>query len=287
MAANFLAPIFTGGALAAQVRHRDGRAAGRAGAVRSDRAARVQRGREHARQRTAARRPAGVPRGGAGAGHRGAAPRPRCDTTSARRICSTCCSCRRGSSTRSFELIGVRNDRLANRVALHLALGGGFAPPAAPLTEWSRIMALVAFSTSRSGSQRRPAAVRAPGGQAVVVLQLAPGRRGRGRRSARARGDRRDVRRRRVHAHRLRRRRSRRRSCGRGRRRRTPPCSDEDLASMPWLVQRLARNAVVAVTPTAQTCPMPRRWTARTPRAPASRRGSRCRWSSARGSSTG
>jgi NodT family efflux transporter outer membrane factor (OMF) lipoprotein len=32
----------------------------------------------------------------------------------------------------SFELIGVRNDRLANRVALHLALGGGFAPPAAP-----------------------------------------------------------------------------------------------------------------------------------------------------------
>lgn len=32
----------------------------------------------------------------------------------------------------SFELIGVRADRLANRVALHLALGGGFAPPAAP-----------------------------------------------------------------------------------------------------------------------------------------------------------
>jgi NodT family efflux transporter outer membrane factor (OMF) lipoprotein len=28
-----------------------------------------------------------------------------------------------------FELIGVRNDRLANRVALHLALGGGFTPP--------------------------------------------------------------------------------------------------------------------------------------------------------------
>jgi len=28
-----------------------------------------------------------------------------------------------------FELIGIRNDRLANRVALHLALGGGFAPP--------------------------------------------------------------------------------------------------------------------------------------------------------------
>ena len=28
--------------------------------------------------------------------------------------------------------IGVRADRLANRVALHLALGGGFAPPAAP-----------------------------------------------------------------------------------------------------------------------------------------------------------
>jgi NodT family efflux transporter outer membrane factor (OMF) lipoprotein len=27
-----------------------------------------------------------------------------------------------------FELIGVRNDRLANRVALHLALGGGFTP---------------------------------------------------------------------------------------------------------------------------------------------------------------
>jgi multidrug efflux system outer membrane protein len=29
----------------------------------------------------------------------------------------------------SFELIGIRADRLANRVALHLALGGGFAPP--------------------------------------------------------------------------------------------------------------------------------------------------------------
>jgi multidrug efflux system outer membrane protein len=31
-----------------------------------------------------------------------------------------------------FELIGIRNDRLANRVALHLALGGGFAPPPTP-----------------------------------------------------------------------------------------------------------------------------------------------------------
>jgi NodT family efflux transporter outer membrane factor (OMF) lipoprotein len=31
-----------------------------------------------------------------------------------------------------FELIGVRNDRLANRVALHLALGGGFTPPPTP-----------------------------------------------------------------------------------------------------------------------------------------------------------
>jgi NodT family efflux transporter outer membrane factor (OMF) lipoprotein len=31
-----------------------------------------------------------------------------------------------------FGLIGIRNDRLANRVALHLALGGGFAPPSAP-----------------------------------------------------------------------------------------------------------------------------------------------------------
>ena len=30
-----------------------------------------------------------------------------------------------------------------------------------------------------------------------------------------------------------------------------PPCTDVDLASMPWLVQRIARNAVVAVTPTA------------------------------------
>jgi outer membrane protein, multidrug efflux system len=34
-------------------------------------------------------------------------------------------------STR-FDLIRVRNDRLANRVALHLALGGGFAPTPAP-----------------------------------------------------------------------------------------------------------------------------------------------------------
>ena len=31
-----------------------------------------------------------------------------------------------------FQLIGVRADRLANRVALHLALGGGFDPPPAP-----------------------------------------------------------------------------------------------------------------------------------------------------------
>jgi NodT family efflux transporter outer membrane factor (OMF) lipoprotein len=31
-----------------------------------------------------------------------------------------------------FELIGVRNDRLANRVALHLALGGGFTPSPTP-----------------------------------------------------------------------------------------------------------------------------------------------------------
>jgi len=31
-----------------------------------------------------------------------------------------------------------------------------------------------------------------------------------------------------------------------------PPCTDEDLASMPWLVQRLARNSVVAVTPTSE-----------------------------------
>jgi NodT family efflux transporter outer membrane factor (OMF) lipoprotein len=30
-----------------------------------------------------------------------------------------------------FDLISIRNDRLSNRVALHLALGGGFAPPAA------------------------------------------------------------------------------------------------------------------------------------------------------------
>jgi NodT family efflux transporter outer membrane factor (OMF) lipoprotein len=31
-----------------------------------------------------------------------------------------------------FDLIGIRNERLANRVALHLALGGGFAPASAP-----------------------------------------------------------------------------------------------------------------------------------------------------------
>jgi NodT family efflux transporter outer membrane factor (OMF) lipoprotein len=31
-----------------------------------------------------------------------------------------------------YELIGISNDRLANRVALHLALGGGFAPPVTP-----------------------------------------------------------------------------------------------------------------------------------------------------------
>lgn len=31
-----------------------------------------------------------------------------------------------------FDLIGIRNDRLANRVGLHLALGGGFVPPPPP-----------------------------------------------------------------------------------------------------------------------------------------------------------
>ena len=31
-----------------------------------------------------------------------------------------------------FDLNGVRNDRLANRVALHLALGGGFTQTAVP-----------------------------------------------------------------------------------------------------------------------------------------------------------
>jgi outer membrane protein, multidrug efflux system len=31
-----------------------------------------------------------------------------------------------------FELIGIRNDRLSNRVALHLALGGGFTPTPTP-----------------------------------------------------------------------------------------------------------------------------------------------------------
>jgi NodT family efflux transporter outer membrane factor (OMF) lipoprotein len=31
-----------------------------------------------------------------------------------------------------FDLIGVRNDRLANRAALHLALGGGFTPASTP-----------------------------------------------------------------------------------------------------------------------------------------------------------
>ena len=31
-----------------------------------------------------------------------------------------------------LDLIAIRNGRLANRIALHLALGGGFSPPAAP-----------------------------------------------------------------------------------------------------------------------------------------------------------
>jgi multidrug efflux system outer membrane protein len=34
--------------------------------------------------------------------------------------------------TSQFDLIGIRNDRLANRVALHLALGGGFELPSTP-----------------------------------------------------------------------------------------------------------------------------------------------------------
>ena len=31
-----------------------------------------------------------------------------------------------------FDLIGIYNERLANRVGLHLALGGGFEPPPTP-----------------------------------------------------------------------------------------------------------------------------------------------------------
>jgi outer membrane protein TolC len=31
-----------------------------------------------------------------------------------------------------LDLIAIRNDRLANRITLHLALGGGFPPAAAP-----------------------------------------------------------------------------------------------------------------------------------------------------------
>jgi multidrug efflux system outer membrane protein len=31
-----------------------------------------------------------------------------------------------------FDLIGIHNERLANRVGLHLALGGGFEPPPTP-----------------------------------------------------------------------------------------------------------------------------------------------------------
>ena len=82
--------------------------------------------------------------------------------------------------------------------------------------------------------------------------------------SARARGGWHDVRRRRVHA------RSPTASAGVVSVVRSwaapphAPCSDEDIAGMPWLLQRLARNAVVAITPTTD-CPMPRRRIARTP----------------------
>jgi len=31
-----------------------------------------------------------------------------------------------------FDLIGLHNERLANRVGLHLALSGGFGPPPTP-----------------------------------------------------------------------------------------------------------------------------------------------------------
>jgi len=31
-----------------------------------------------------------------------------------------------------FDLLGIYNERLANRVGLHLALGGGFEPPPTP-----------------------------------------------------------------------------------------------------------------------------------------------------------
>ena len=124
-----LAPIFIGGALQAQVRLATaeqeaalalfGQAALRAfSEVESSLA-----------QRAAARRPAALSRSRAGAGH-------------AKRCASAACAIDGGATdllhvleiqTRllntQFDLIGIRNDRLANRIALHLALGGGFAAP--------------------------------------------------------------------------------------------------------------------------------------------------------------
>ena len=128
---DLLAPIFTGGALEAQVHSRRPTSRPPWPCMARPRCARS--ARLKARSRTSSSWPTSsvsssrcwrrIPR------H---CDSTACASTSARRICCTCSSFRRGSSTRSSSLIGVRNDRLANRVALHLALGGGFTPVPTP-----------------------------------------------------------------------------------------------------------------------------------------------------------
>ena len=95
------------------------------GRLRAHRAARLRRGRERARRRDRAARARGHP----GAQHRrqrtragtGAGPVPRRQGRPARRRAAPA-----GAVSARTSLLRVQTDRLAQRVNLHLALGGGF-----------------------------------------------------------------------------------------------------------------------------------------------------------------
>ena len=108
-------------------------------------------------------------------------------------------------------------------------------------------MAVVAFSSDRVGRRRSCDRSNACSSICRQTSTAAIGRREDAVANA-VEESRRGVRRRRVRTDRLR----RARRVGNplaGRRAPHPPCRDEDLASMPWLLQRVSRNAVAALTP--------------------------------------
>jgi hypothetical protein len=51
-----------------------------------------------------------------------------CEPRSAARAVNSSVQLQARQFSTQLDLIAVRNDRLANRIALHLALGGGFPP---------------------------------------------------------------------------------------------------------------------------------------------------------------